>query len=298
VAFASCREYPGLTPGDRQAADALRQRGIEVAAEVWDAPPRAGRPDLVVVRSCWDYHLRPLEFLAWIRGLESGGVDLANAPDALRWNLDKRYLVELAREGVAVAPTEWLAAGSDVRMSELLARRGWDRAVVKPSISASSYRTHATGPEPAPADEKALKGLLRDGDVLVQEYLPEIPRGEWSLIFLGGTLRFGVLKRAQAGDFRVQEEYGGTSEVAEVPREAARAAQELLDHCAQRAPALADLLYARVDGVVRDGGFVLTELELIEPHLFLELVPGAPERFADAISARLSRGARSTTPGA
>jgi hypothetical protein len=46
-------------------------------------------------------------------------------------------------------------------------------------------------------------------------------------------------------------------------------------------------LYARVDGVVRDGDLLLMELELIEPNVFLSARPGALEDFAAAIEARL-----------
>ncbi len=49
------------------------------------------------------------------------------------------------------------------------------------------------------------------------------------------------------------------------------------------------LLYARVDGVARGRQLVLTELEIIEPSLFLSLAPGAGQRFAAAI-VRLLRG--------
>ena len=46
-------------------------------------------------------------------------------------------------------------------------------------------------------------------------------------------------------------------------------------------------LYASVDGLMRDGGFVLMELELNEPGLGLDLAPGSPERFAEAVLRRL-----------
>jgi hypothetical protein len=39
-------------------------------------------------------------------------------------------------------------------------------------------------------------------------------------------------------------------------------------------------LYARVDGISRGGAFLLMELELIEPNLFLEFGDGAPAKFA------------------
>ena len=48
-------------------------------------------------------------------------------------------------------------------------------------------------------------------------------------------------------------------------------------------------LYARVDGLVCDGRFILMELEVNEPDLGMDLAPGAAERFADALLARLGR---------
>ena len=47
-------------------------------------------------------------------------------------------------------------------------------------------------------------------------------------------------------------------------------------------------IYARVDGVVDEGRFLLMELELIEPALFLADHPAAPSRFADAIANALA----------
>ena len=47
--------------------------------------------------------------------------------------------------------------------------------------------------------------------------------------------------------------------------------------------AAAPLLYARVDGIERDGRFVLMELEINEPFLYIASSVAAAERFADAI---------------
>ena len=44
-----------------------------------------------------------------------------------------------------------------------------------------------------------------------------------------------------------------------------------------------DILYARVDGIVRDGTLLLMELEVIEPVLFFSHAPGAAARMAELI---------------
>jgi len=86
------------------------------------------------------------------------------------------------------------------------------------------------------------------------------------------------LKKPQAGDFRVQEEYGGQAE-------SVAPAAPLIEQ-AQRVVALIPerLLFARVDAVEVDGKLWLMELELIEPALFLNYDPLAPRRFAGAIA--------------
>jgi hypothetical protein len=46
-------------------------------------------------------------------------------------------------------------------------------------------------------------------------------------------------------------------------------------------------LYARVDGLLVDGVFMLMELEVIEPSLFLGLAPEAADRLATACEDRI-----------
>src|SRR5687767_8850224 len=103
VAFATSAAYPDLTRDDRLAAGALRVAGIVAEPAVWDdGRVRWNSYDCVVIRSCWDYHLRPEEFFAWVADLERAGVPLANSPRLVRWNLEKTYLANLAGRGVLV----------------------------------------------------------------------------------------------------------------------------------------------------------------------------------------------------
>ena len=90
-----------------------------------------------------------------------------------------------------------------------------------------------------------------------------------------------MLKRPVVGDFRVQEEFGGVFSAAEPAPEVLAGAAAALEAAGQ------DTLYARVDGVVRDGRLEVMELELVEPSLFLGTAPGAVDRFAAVIAAGL-----------
>jgi glutathione synthase/RimK-type ligase-like ATP-grasp enzyme len=126
-----------------------------------------------------------------------------------------------------------------------------------------------------------LAAEARAGGVLVQEFLPEIAEGELSLIYFDGLFSHAVRKRPPQGEFRVNSRFRATRS-AEMP---SRAVTE------QGAAALRTLpelpLYARVDGVVRDGVLIVIEVEVLEPALFLDFDPGSAERFAAATIARL-----------
>jgi glutathione synthase/RimK-type ligase-like ATP-grasp enzyme len=278
LAFATWRGLSELNSDDRRAAEALRHRGALVDPVVWDTPGLDWSDfDAVVVRSVWDYHLRPVEFLRWVDRVEEAGTRLLNPPGALRWNHHKSYLRDLAARGVATVPTAWLDRGSRPDLGGVLGERGWAEAVVKPAVSASAHETWRTSAAAAAADQGRLRRLLLAGDVLVQPLVPEVQSpGEWSLVFFGGSFSHAMLKRPREGDFRVQEELGGRAEwTVPVPALVEQAARAL-------AAAPAPCLYARVDGVERDGRLILMEMELIEPVLYFEADPGAAGRFAEA----------------
>jgi len=285
VALVTCRELPVLPEDDRPLVAELARLGIAAKAEIWDDPSVKWTSfDVLLLRSTWDYHLRPAEFLAWIGARAAESAALWNPPPLLLWNAHKFYLRDLASRGIPIAPTRFLAAGSAARLADVLEEEGWSRAVVKPAVSASAHRTLVIAREDAAECDAELRALLADGDALVQKYLPEIEtNGEWSFVFLDGAFSHSVRKRPAPGDFRVQAEHGGTEE----PGPAAPA---LLGEARRAADAIdSPWLYARVDGVESEGRLLLMELELIEPTLYLSSAANAARRLASAI-ARIAEG--------
>ena len=280
IAFATYDGAPALTPDDRLAVPLLADAGIDVEPAIWSDSRVEWRGfDAVILRSTWDYHRRAGEFRDWLERLEGNGVAAWNPVALARWNMDKRYLRDLAARGISTVPTAWIPEGEDVDLGELMVSKGWDDAVLKPVIAATSYRTVRV------SRAGAYRRVIEQGDAMLQPFVPQVAgEGEWSLVFLGGEYSHAVLKRPATGDFRVQEEFGGSSRAADAPyalRESAAQALAAVDH---------PWVYARVDGVRDDDGrLLLMELEMLEPLLFLAHHPEAPERFADAIRHALAR---------
>jgi glutathione synthase/RimK-type ligase-like ATP-grasp enzyme len=279
VALVTYRDLPDLNADDRLAAGALTRLGLSTDAVCWDDPAvnwldyRA-----VVLRSTWDYHRRAGEFHAWIDRMEAIGASLWNPPHVLRWNTDKKYLARCANPQLHPPPTAILDRGAAVDLRALLDMRGWEEAVMKPTISADGLSTERTSLANAASDQGTLDSMLARGDVLIQELVPEIRfRGEISMMFFGGVFSHAVVKRPKAGEFRVQERLGGMIARTDPPPALIASGHAVLD---EHAPGC---LYARVDAVEAAERFVLMEVELVEPSLYLEHAPESAAAFARAV---------------
>jgi glutathione synthase/RimK-type ligase-like ATP-grasp enzyme len=274
----TCDKFPDLSEDDRSPIRPLADRGIRAEPAIWtDTEFDWPSVDGVVIRSCWDYHLKLDRFVRWIAALQRLGVRVWNAPETLIWNSNKSYLRDLERKGVAIIPTLWPEGG--FQLKDRMRGAAWQSVVVKPRVSATAYRTRVISAQDASEGQTLLDELVAGPGAMVQQFMEDIrTKGEWSLIFFSGRFSHAVLKLPKHGDFRVQHDFGGSEHAADAPRfvlEAASRALEAVDPTP---------LYARIDGIEKDGQFLLMELELIEPALFLKLDALAPARFADEIA--------------
>ena len=281
VALATCQNIPEPDVDEPLLVAALEARGVPAKVLAWDDDTVDwDAPKLTVIRSTWNYYRRPGPFLAWAL---RRGERLVNAPALVRWNHHKRYLADLEASGLPIVPTLWLDRGSLARIEELVAERGWSDIVVKPAVSAGSYRTSRL--EGPPWDAQVFGDLVAAGDAMVQPYVKSVDGyGERSVVCIDGELTHAIRKSPRfVGD---AEAVSAAVPIAEDERALAAAVL---------ARAGGSPLYARVD-IVRDeeGRAMLSELELIEPSLFLKQSPAALERLAAGIARRFQAG---TSPG-
>ncbi|HZX06616.1 hypothetical protein [Kribbella sp.] len=278
IALATSAELAELHPEDRPLLDALRAHDLEPVVEVWTDPSVDWSVyDAVLLRTVWDYFRLYAEFTEWLAQLDKAGVPVLNNTDLVRWNSDKRYLLELRERGVAIVPSQ-VAAGPCLR--EVVAGLAGRQIVIKPTVSGNALHT-VRGVAGSPELEQAL-AELPDLVYLVQPFVPEIQtEGEWSLLFFDGEFSHAVVKRPADGDYRVQESHGGRTVLSEPPADVLESARAALT-ASGPAPA-----YARVDGVVVNGRFLLMEIELIEPSLYFSHSPAAIQKLAVAVAGRL-----------
>jgi glutathione synthase/RimK-type ligase-like ATP-grasp enzyme len=283
LVFATCDAQPLVAPDDEPLAAVLRARGVDVTPIPWteldpyailDAPP-------ILLRSTWDYHRVPTLFDSWLGALEDSGRAVWNQAATARGNVDKIYLKDFEASGIAIPRTRWVDQILDGTLEHVLDQEGWTSAILKPRIAATAYGTFLIGRGSLPSDDDLAPARI--SGALVQEVVPEVmERGEVSLVYFDGAFSHAVVKRAKAGDFRVQQDFGGSVEPIEPPAPLAAFADRVMA-VVPSAP-----LYARVDVVESARGPLLMEIELIEPELYFLFVPDAATRMAQLIIDRLS----------
>jgi glutathione synthase/RimK-type ligase-like ATP-grasp enzyme len=256
----------------------LAHAGVDARWAVWDDEDVDWAADLVVVRSTWDYHRRCPEFLAWARRVERIS-PLLNGAEVFAWNADKVYLMDLGDQ-VPVVPTRLMDESNLVSgLAAGLAEFG--AIVVKPRIGASGVGLVVVEETLDPR----LQGLVA-GPWVVQPLVDSVrTTGEMSVYVFAGQAVSQVHKRPGAAEVRVHDLYGGSSGPVALG-EGTRALAEATVACAER---LLDtnLAYARVDMMLWNDVWTVSELELIEPGLFLDVDPANAVRFASLVASQL-----------
>lgn len=282
LGIVTCSEVDQLTESEQRLIPLFREAGVEAKPVVWnDDTVDWASFDHLIIRSVWDYHLHHSAFMNWMTALEHMGVRTLNPVPILRSNQHKFYLRRLQAHGVRIVPTRFIERTERLDLSPL--QNGpWEQMVIKPAVSASSFLTEIFVKGELPKIEADYAPIAQERDLLVQQFMPEIRQsGELSLIFIDRSYSHTVLKTAISGEFRVQSEYGGTTKGYQPSASIIETARHILS--------LVDgpLLYARIDGVIQNGHFVLMEIELIEPELFFEYGKNALERFVTATLKRV-----------
>lgn len=272
-------------PGAPSLDAALARAGLDARWVVWDDPTVDWESaDLVAARSPWDYADRPAEFLAWA---EHVGDRLLNGLDVFAWNHDKAYLADLHDSGeLPVVPTR--LARTPAEFAGALAEYGV--MVVKPRVGAGGAGLIVVDDLDDPRLGRPVQSHpdypVLGGPWICQPVVESVHTdGETSVFVLDGRVVSQFLKSTAGGDVRVNEEFGGRVDEVPVGDDTAAVARAAWAWAETRFGRPLD--YARVDLMRFDGTWVISELELIEPGLYLDVSPGNATPFADLVAARL-----------
>lgn len=272
----------------------LEARNWTVDWVPWRTPDVAwDRYDAVYIGVPWDYPQDVDGFLRVLERIDRSRAVLINDLSLVRWSLAKTYLRDLERRGADIVPSLWYERMPRGELASWFERLETRRLIVKPVVSTNATDTflltedaadasmgdHGRTTQDARAGEELLLQTFRDRAFVVQPFIDNIrTEGEYSLFYFGDEFSHAIRKLPKRGDFRVQEEHGADVRAIE-PEPAMIASADRVLRLVEPKP-----VYARIDFVRgADGRFLLMELELIEPSMYLRMDPAAPERFAAAI---------------
>ena len=267
---------------------ALAAQGLSLDVIDWEAPIESfAGADLILLGTSWNYQDKEEVFLAKLDALEALGMIVCNPAEVVRWNIDKRYLAQMAELGVPTIPTLWVdnASASDIAAAQ--SHFATDRIVAKRQVGAGAEGQFLFSP-----DNPVSHGWESERPMMLQPFLPSIQdEGELSFIFIDGAPSHVLNKRAASGEYRIQSLYGGIELTIEPSKSDIAAAQSAYDKLPFPAP-----LYARID-MVRSGNgdLLLIEAELIEPYLYPVQGPELGPRLTQGILKRLEARAYATT---
>ena len=264
---------------DQLIIDALGGQGLNVHRTNWDNPDfDFTTTKYVLFRAIWDYFDRFPEFAVWLDEVTQK-TKLINPAEQIVWNMDKHYLKDLEAKGINIVKTDVIEIGDARTLSEAITASGWEHVILKPAVSGGARHTYKIKPGESGQYEAIYKELIAVESMLIQPFINSIvTKGEVSFMVFGGKYSHAVLKKAKAGDFRVQDDHGGTVHHYEASPDEIAFVQEVVSKC-NTMP-----VYSRVDVAWDDNGeLALVELEIIEPELWFRNSVASPQLFADAV---------------
>ena len=231
----------------------------------------------VIFRSTWDYFERFAEFENWLK-ITSLKTKFINTYSQIIWNLDKSYLQYFDKEGINIVPSFFMSEGFSLK--GVMKKNNWTEVITKPTISAAAWNTHRVSEKNLKKHEPIFCGLQKKQKMIIQEFQKSILSfGEISLILIGGKFTHAVIKRAKRGDYRVQDDYGGSVKTYQPSMEEVQFGELVASKC-KPIPA-----YARVDIIIDNKNeLALSELELIEPELWFRFCPDSAHLLAKEIT--------------
>lgn len=268
---------------DRLLQEALESLGFVVGRTNWDNPAFDWTSTrFVLFRGIWDYFNRFDEFMIWLEHT-SRLCGMINAYETVCKNADKHYLMELSDHGITIPSTLFIEPGDQRSLSEICSMLEWKEFIVKPAVSGAGRHTYRINRASIKQHEAIFKTLIQSESMLIQEFQHSITtKGEITLVLFGGKYSHAVIKKAKSGEFRVQDDFGGSVQAYVPTDDEIHFAEKVMSKVCPTP------VYGRVDAIWdNDGRLCVSELELIEPELWFRLDELSAPRLAHVIFSQI-----------
>ena len=237
-----------------------------------------------IFRSTWDYFDQFSNFRNWL-DIVKDQCYLINPYEQINWNLDKHYLLDLQKLDLPIVESIFVSKKTQLNLETISKSKNWKDIVIKPTISGAARHTYHLKNDEIKKFQDKWVSLTNNEDFMVQEFQKNIlSTGEIAVMLFGGEYSHSVLKKAKKGDFRVQDDFGGSVEII-------NPSLEIIELAEKTVKSLKTMpLYARVDIIFDNvSNPVISELELIEPELWFRFKKESAYKLAEFVKDFLNK---------
>ena len=268
----------------------LENEGVIVDIISWDNFSYDWKSaDCVIIRSVWDYHFITDKFIKWLNYLKENKIKVLNSVDVIINNILKnRQLKFLEEKDIPVINNRVF---SKINKEALLPENTLQETlkkhfpniykknmfVIKPTISARGKNTFIINL----TENKNLKNEFKISEdaeaffheminkkskegVIIEPFISDISRGEYSLIYLNKKLSHAIL-RYPGVLIKPKKEFI-LKKIPKVFKDLGKKIIKILPDD--------EVVYARIDMVYNGSTAQVMELELAEPDLYLRVIDG------------------------
>ena len=278
IALLTCQKLPNLLESESQLIPEFAKYNIIAQAAIWnDKTINWQNFDILIFRNTWDYYEKQIEFDLWLSEIENLGIKTLNSIAIINQNKHKFYLRDFEKLGIKIIPTIFIDKTNDLNLASNIPSH-WQQAVLKPAYSAGSYQTKLFAINNIQEINQEYKPIANQKELLLQQFMPEIKTlGETYFIFFNKQFSHAVNKKPINDDFRIQQQFGGIYKLVQPNLEIIKEAQKIVNFFPD------NLLYARVDAIIKDHELYLMEVECLEPDLYFDLAENSIQKFVEAI---------------
>ena len=264
---------------DRLVIDGLEKLNLRTIKKDWnDTNFNWSSTKSAIFRSTWDYFEQFSNFRNWL-DIVKDQCYLINPYGQINWNLDKHYLLDLQKLDLPIVESIFVSKKTQLNLETISKSKNWKDIVIKPTISGAARHTYHLKNDEIKKFQYKWLSLTNNEDFMVQEFQKNIlSSGEIAVMLFGGEYSHSVLKKAKKGDFRVQDDFGGSVEKINPSLDIIKLAEKTIKSL-KTMP-----LYARVDIIFDNGNKpVISELELIEPELWFRFKKESAYKLAEFV---------------
>lgn len=282
VAIVSCDKWKNKSLEDLYLKHSLNKQNCKVDIISWeDKTIDYSKYDLIIIRSIWGFQENKTKFENWLNMLETQKIKVLNPINVIKNNYDKEIQFDILNKyNIETIKTFFLPINKNIKSLILDLKTNNDLEnnliVLKPTISEGSKDVYLVGDNRyefnniIDINEVYNKYKNNKSKLMVQPFMKEIFDGEYSICCINNKITHGIIKYKNA--------FTKTNMIKYIPADKIDHKIIEIVNNILNIKEYKDNLFLRIDFVKQEKKFLVMEVELLDPNLFLEFIADRKKR--------------------